>query len=167
MNFTLQKVPAKLAITLIIMASALSAQGQTDLCQSSASPGKRWSGELSSVWGGSVTTVSVTFGESQSFSYSVAFGTRIVLKATGRFSMQPSGERADRWPSACLITFQPTTTDVTPSRQELTALKGRAMFTGTSQTYRIDHSYGRGETMILLDVGLGPTSTFDMYFQGR
>jgi hypothetical protein len=137
------------------------------LCQSGAAPGTSWFGEM---WmrGGSNANVSLIFGPNQTFKYSLARGARTVLAVSGKFSMQRSSERADRWPSACRITFQPTEVTVRPRSDELDVIKERGLFDGSTQTYRIDRSYGTGETMILLNATIDdPTSTSDMYFQRR
>ena len=47
-------------------------------------------------------------------------------------------------------------------------MEERGLFNGTAQTYRIDKSFGTGETMLLLNTVIpDPTSTSDMYFQAR
>jgi hypothetical protein len=147
-------------------ASADRAAGsEAGLCVGSASPGMNWSGEMF-LPGGSNANISLTFGGNQTFAYSIARGAKAVLTVSGKFSMRRSGERAERWPAACLITFQPSEVKIRPQVDERVAMEERGLFNGSSQTFRIDKSYGAGETMILLNAAVGdPTSTSDMYFR--
>ena len=141
------------------------AGSEVGLCVGSASPGMNWSGEM---WlrGGSNANISLTFGANQTFAYSIARGTKAVLAVSGKFSMRRSNERAERWPAACLITFQPSEVKIRPQVDERVVMEERGLFNGSSQTFRIDKSYGAGETMILLNATIGdPTSTSDMYFR--
>jgi hypothetical protein len=156
-----------LTALLPVMASDLRAQG-SEACKSLVAPGKSWFGETGGLPNGGSANVLLLFDSDQSFQYKVAFGARNVLAVSGQFSIERSNERAPRWPSACRIVFQPSQVSIRPQPKDLMALQERGLFDGSKQTYRIDKSYGTGETRLLLNAAIDdPTSTSDMYLQKK
>jgi hypothetical protein len=126
-------------------------------CSPSSLAGRTWGSEQYKY------ADSVTFINDDSFEYTVREGARTVVQASGRFSLQQSGKREpDRWPSGCMVTFEPTKVEKAPSDADLAQLQDLGRFDGSRQTFWVELWDGK---LLLLNRVIAendPASTKDM-----